>query len=175
MSRISGLSWGAGVLLPRVRSHSSPVHFSFRSLGSHLNVINFPPRLLFPLLIHSAPPPSVTLRPDDEFLILGCDGIWDCLTNEEAVRFVRTRIDEMTPAEIGAVMLDEIVSKDPRVTQGIGGDNMTILIVDLLPGTRPYNNRRKGDGGGAGDDAERKASGGQTEASEADNDDSGSA
>ena len=88
---------------------------------------------------------------------------------------MRTRIDEMTPAEIGAVMLDEIVSKDPRVTQGIGGDNMTILIVDLLPGTRPYNNRRKGDGGGTGDDAERKASGGQTEVSEADNDDSGSA
>ena len=29
---------------------------------------------------------STTLEEDDEFIILGCDGIWDCLTNEEACR-----------------------------------------------------------------------------------------
>ena len=29
-------------------------------------------------------------------------------------------------------MLDDIVSADPRASQGIGGDNMTIMIVDLL-------------------------------------------
>lgn len=35
-------------------------------------------------------------------------------------------------------MLDEIISEDPRVTQGIGGDNMTIMIIDLQPSTRKY-------------------------------------
>jgi len=35
-------------------------------------------------------------------------------------------------------MLDDIVSKDPKASQGIGGDNMTVLIVDLLPKTRSY-------------------------------------
>ena len=35
-------------------------------------------------------------------------------------------------------MLDEIVSKDPRETQGIGGDNMTVMVVDLMPQSRPY-------------------------------------
>lgn len=35
-------------------------------------------------------------------------------------------------------MLDTIVSVDPKATQGIGGDNMTVLIVDLLPHTRQY-------------------------------------
>lgn len=83
---------------------------------------------------------QVELQDDDEFIILACDGIWDCLTNEEAVKFVRDRIDESTPTEIGVEMLDKIVSRDPRETQGIGGDNMTVMIVDLLPNTRSYRN-----------------------------------
>ncbi|KAL7543592.1 hypothetical protein ACHAXR_012886 [Thalassiosira sp. AJA248-18] len=80
-----------------------------------------------------------TLRAGDEFIVLGCDGIWDCLTNEECVKYVRDRIDSKHPHEIGMEMLDEIVSADPRASQGIGGDNMTIMIVDLLPHSRPYH------------------------------------
>ena len=81
---------------------------------------------------------STTLRPGDEFIVLGCDGIWDCLSNEECVKYIRDRIDSKTPREIGMEMLDEIVSADPRASQGIGGDNMTIMIVDLLPHSRSY-------------------------------------
>ena len=80
----------------------------------------------------------VVVEPNDEFLILGCDGIWDCLTNENAVKFVRERIDTEPPTQIGREMLDEIISEDPRVTQGIGGDNMTIMIIDLQPSTRKW-------------------------------------
>ena len=83
--------------------------------------------------------PSVQLSPDDEFMILACDGIWDCLTNEQAVKYVRDRIDTKTPKEIGIEMLDDIISEDPRATQGIGGDNMTVMIVDLLPQRRSYS------------------------------------
>ena len=75
---------------------------------------------------------------EDEFIILACDGIWDCLTNEQAVIYVRERIDSKTPTEIGVEMLDEIVSIDPRMSQGIGGDNMTVMIIDLLPERRSY-------------------------------------
>jgi len=96
-------------------------------------------------------PPSeqmITAEPDitktfvadnDEFIIIGCDGIWDCLTNQDAVDFVRERIDTTAPTEILREMLDSIVSKNPRASAGIGGDNMTALVIDLLPSKRKYN------------------------------------
>jgi Protein phosphatase 2C len=38
-------------------------------------------------MITAQPDVSVTdLQPTDEFFILGCDGIWDCLSCQEAVR-----------------------------------------------------------------------------------------
>ena len=74
----------------------------------------------------------------DEFIIIGCDGIWDCLSNEKAVEFVAARINDYSPTEIGTMMLNFIISPDPRQTQGIGGDNMTILIIDLQPKSRRW-------------------------------------
>ena len=84
----------------------------------------------------------VELNDTDEFIIIGCDGIWDCLSNEKAVEFVATRIHDYTPTEIGTMMLNFIMSPDPRQTQGIGGDNMTILIIDLQPKSRRWYRSR---------------------------------
>lgn len=33
-----------------------------------------------------------TITEEDEFMILACDGIWNSLTSEEVVEFVRSRI-----------------------------------------------------------------------------------
>lgn len=36
----------------------------------------------------------ITLTPKDEFMILACDGIWNSLSSDEVVDFVRTRIQK---------------------------------------------------------------------------------
>lgn len=37
---------------------------------------------------------QITLQEDDEFMVLACDGIWNFMTSEEVVEFVRKRIVE---------------------------------------------------------------------------------
>lgn len=41
------------------------------------------------------------LTADHEFIVLACDGIWDVMTNDEVVEFVRTRIaSRMEPEQV---------------------------------------------------------------------------
>ena len=54
------------------------------------------------------------------------------------IHFEYTCEEKSYKEQIGAEMLNDIISEDPRVTQGIGGDNMTIMIVDLQPRSRSY-------------------------------------
>lgn len=35
-----------------------------------------------------------TINPKDEFMILACDGIWNSLSSDEVVDFVRTRLQK---------------------------------------------------------------------------------
>lgn len=38
---------------------------------------------------------KITINPaEDEFMVLACDGIWDCYRNQEVVDFVRERLQE---------------------------------------------------------------------------------
>mmetsp|Transcript_58915 Transcript_58915/g.184912 ORF Transcript_58915/g.184912 Transcript_58915/m.184912 type:complete len:333 (+) Transcript_58915:89-1087(+) len=69
---------------------------------------------------------------EDEFLVICCDGVWDVKTNEEVCDFVSPRLKkgEEIPKIIEA-LLDDCIAADPRETHGLGGDNMTCVIVQL--------------------------------------------
>ena len=80
---------------------------------------------------------TVARQPEDQFIFLACDGIWDCLTSEEVVEQTSTELkalDEETPVtSIIEGMFDRIIAKDVLSSAGKGTDNMTAIIVQLKP------------------------------------------
>jgi len=86
--------------------------------------------------------PDVTVKPfhkDVEFLVLACDGVWDCKTSDQVIQYFR-KIMPLNPnlKEIHNTthnILDEICPNtfdEMRDNDGIGSDNMTVIIVDFL-------------------------------------------
>ncbi|THV05305.1 PP2C-domain-containing protein [Dendrothele bispora CBS 962.96] len=76
-----------------------------------------------------------TIDDEDEFLVLACDGIWDCLSSQQVVDFVRLQVSEGKElSEIGEMMCEHCLAPDTTSGAGIGCDNMTVLVVALLHG-----------------------------------------
>ncbi len=76
----------------------------------------------------------------NEFLIMACDGVWDVLSNQEAVDFVRERLPDggarATPAQLAEIceaVMDRCLSPDAQQNGGVGTDNMTCLVVQFCP------------------------------------------
>lgn len=70
---------------------------------------------------------------DDKFIILACDGIWDCLNNEEACTNMQKYINDAKGSTLEsdavAKMLGDILA--PNTDDGIGTDNMTCILIQL--------------------------------------------
>lgn len=74
---------------------------------------------------------------EEEFLVLACDGIWDCLSSQQVVDFTRRAVangDKL--GDIAEAMMTKCLARDSE-TGGIGCDNMTVVIVALLGGRTP--------------------------------------
>mmetsp|Transcript_673 Transcript_673/g.747 ORF Transcript_673/g.747 Transcript_673/m.747 type:complete len:301 (+) Transcript_673:60-962(+) len=70
------------------------------------------------------------LTSEDEFLVLGCDGIWETLSNQSISEFMAKRIAEgMRLTKIVEEFLDKILA--PDTSTGIGCDNMSCILVKL--------------------------------------------
>ncbi|KAI6099568.1 PP2C-domain-containing protein [Pisolithus croceorrhizus] len=75
------------------------------------------------------------LSDEDEFFVLACDGIWDCLSSQQVVNFIRLKVAEGKElTEIGEMMCEHCLAPDTTSPAGIGCDNMTVLIVAILNG-----------------------------------------
>ena len=72
--------------------------------------------------------PDVTIlsrSPEDQFLLLACDGIWDVMSNLEATRYVLSALRMgCSPSQACEMLLDECLRKS-------SGDNMSVLLVSL--------------------------------------------
>ncbi|GFF49629.1 protein phosphatase 2C homolog 3 [Aspergillus udagawae] len=81
--------------------------------------------------------PDVTVHEvtdDDEFLVIACDGIWDCQSSQSVVEFVRRGIAAKQDLyRICENMMDNCLASNSE-TGGVGCDNMTMIIIGLLNG-----------------------------------------
>ncbi|KKK18425.1 hypothetical protein ARAM_003002 [Aspergillus rambellii] len=81
--------------------------------------------------------PDVTVHDvtdDDEFLVIACDGIWDCQSSQAVVEFVRRGIAAKQDLyRICENMMDNCLASNSE-TGGVGCDNMTMIIIGLLNG-----------------------------------------
>ena len=65
---------------------------------------------------------EVTLGPEDSFLVLATDGVWDQLSNGDAVRLVHDTVKE--PAMCGRRLAAEALARGSR-------DNVTAVVLML--------------------------------------------
>lgn len=84
--------------------------------------------------------PDITAVPlkadEDEFLVLGCDGIWETNTNQDAVDFVRARLlGKAEPQSLSGICADicdkGLCPSMDASCDGKGCDNMTVMVVQL--------------------------------------------
>jgi protein phosphatase 2C family protein 2/3 len=72
---------------------------------------------------------------NDDFLVLACDGIWDCLTNEgccDMLKEHRKSKEDQPLSKSIEEMFEKIIAKDILQSSGVGTDNMTCLFIEFL-------------------------------------------
>ncbi|GBF97841.1 phosphatase 2C-like [Raphidocelis subcapitata] len=87
--------------------------------------------------------------PAAEFMILACDGVWDCMSNEKAVSFVRARLRQgTTPQQAALQLVEECLDEGSGSVTPASADNITAMVVSFEPA--PGRGGRGGGGGGGG-------------------------
>jgi serine/threonine protein phosphatase PrpC len=80
-----------------------------------------------------SPFPDVTcheIKPEDKFLVMGCDGIWELLTMDEICQIAETSLANNPSCVLAA---DQILDRGlaPDTSNGTGCDNMSCIVIQL--------------------------------------------
>ena len=82
-----------------------------------------------PLVVAEPEVQVCALEPSDEFLLLACDGLFDVMTNQEAVDLARAELGKHGDPQRVAEVLSKTAIED------LGSrDNVSIMLVVLKPG-----------------------------------------
>ncbi|XP_023640686.1 probable protein phosphatase 2C 22 isoform X2 [Capsella rubella] len=74
---------------------------------------------------------TTKLTEEDEFLIIGCDGVWDVFMSQNAIDFARRRLQEHNdPLMCSKELVEEAIKRK-------SGDNVTAVVVCLQPQPPP--------------------------------------
>lgn len=93
---------------------------------------------------------TVELCDDDDFLVLACDGIWDCMSSQQLVDFIHEHINkESSLSAVCEKVLDRCLA--PSTLGGEGCDNMTMILVQFKKPIYHGNNARAGEQSAAED------------------------
>uniref|UniRef100_A0A8C4PZJ7 Protein phosphatase 1G n=1 Tax=Eptatretus burgeri TaxID=7764 RepID=A0A8C4PZJ7_EPTBU len=119
-----------------------------RAIGDHLYKQNkeLPPEKQ----MISALPDVKTLYLEEEhdFMVIACDGIWNVLSSQEVVDFVRERLaqeDKKQPLRLSVIceeLLDHCIAPDTS-GDGTGCDNMTCIIIAFGQGEASHGSVTK--------------------------------
>ncbi|CAF4019297.1 unnamed protein product, partial [Rotaria sordida] len=71
---------------------------------------------------------TLTLDDQDEFMIIACDGIWNFMSSQDVIEFVRLRLDKKTLSQICEELFMYCLAPN-TCGDGTGCDNMTAIIV----------------------------------------------
>jgi protein phosphatase PTC1 len=67
---------------------------------------------------------ATLLQPDDSFLVLACDGVWDVLSDQEGVDLVRDALAKGAAEHVAQLLVAEAIERG-------SSDNVTALIILL--------------------------------------------
>ena len=72
------------------------------------------------------------LSGDIDFVVIACDGIWDCKTNQEVCDFFTDKFNKDPEGKISQFiedLYDEILAPDVYTDTGVGCDNMSCIVI----------------------------------------------
>ena len=69
---------------------------------------------------------------EDQFIVVACDGIWDCMSNDDCINYITENTNQTLLTETNCHipiedMFESIIA--PNTAEAAGTDNMTAILI----------------------------------------------